>query len=234
MDEKQKLLLKFFSQHPNQTFDEDDLPEDIKIHFDVGMELPDCLYQLQLRQLIKTDRLGNRYSATPSGISLIRQIEPMTEIDKMNLLLKQLNTKKEGECHHLDELSKATSFDLITIDVIGHKIHDKGDCDYHHHCVSITGPGIYTAMNGGYKEDLPVPFMHVVNDHSTTITGHGNVVAPNNLGEIKTKVEKNVEDKETKQLNKVNVKLSKRNIYVGLIAIVVMIILGLWQQGCIG
>ena len=158
----------------------------------------------------------------------------MTEVDKMNLLLSQLYTKPVGYSHHLDELSKATGLDLITIEVLGKKINDKGDCHYHHQGTSITAQGVYTVNNGGYKDDFLIPFMQYV-DKSIAIHGDGNIFAPDNSGEIKgSKIQKNVDDKESKELNKKNLILSRRNIYVALIAIAVTILIALWQQGCIG
>jgi hypothetical protein len=77
----------------------------------------------------------------------------MSEIDLMNLILTQLNTKNVGECHQIDELIKATNLDSNTLEVICRKIDKLGDCSYHIHCTNITNAGKYRAQHGGYKKE---------------------------------------------------------------------------------
>lgn len=111
--------------------------------------------QRRFKLTSKATILLNQHGSYLNYLSSIerQKLKSMTETEKMNLLLNQLNTKPPGVCHQLDELQKATGLDLITIEILCKKIDAKGDCSFHQHCTSISTQGVYTSNNRGYQDE---------------------------------------------------------------------------------
>ncbi len=86
------------------------------------------------------------------------------EIDLMNRVLNQLNTKDISHCHRFDELSETANIDKNTLEVICKKIDKLGDCGYHPDCISITGQGKYKVEHGGYKVEENIKTQSVTNE----------------------------------------------------------------------
>ena len=186
MDEKHFKILQFLSGQENPVkFDK--FPDTIKSLFrqntiQEGSLIHELKIALSNKLWVKESKdLRHHFYITDLGNSELlneinrQKISMMTETDKMNLLLNQLNTKDPGVCHQLDELSTATGLDIITIEVLCRKIDAKGDCSYHQHCTSINPQGVYTANNDGYKDESSSGSTHY---HGSVLKIGGDVNAP--------------------------------------------------------
>ena len=76
--------------------------------------------QTRFKLTSKATVILNKHGSFSNYLSDIerQKLRSMTETDKMNLLLNQLNTKPAGDCHQFDELQEATGLDLITIEIL--------------------------------------------------------------------------------------------------------------------